>query len=234
MSEPRDEVLQEGAWTFDDEVASVFDNMLARSIPGYEEMRRTTTELAVRFIRPRTSVVDLGCSRGAALRHVIDSTAQQGVTYVGVEVSEPMRLAAIENVPEATVLDLDLRYDYPSALSSVTLAVLTLQFVPIEYRQRILADAFDHTVDGGVLLLVEKVLGSDAYADELLVNTYLARKGENGYTAEQIAAKRTALEGVLVPVTAAWNIDLLERAGFRHVECYWRNLNFAAWIAVKG
>lgn len=45
-----------------------------------------------------------------------------------------------------------------------------------------------------------------------------------------------ALEGVLlVPVTARWNEDLLERAGFKAVDCFWRSLNyFAGWVAVKG
>ncbi len=42
-----------------------------------------------------------------------------------------------------------------------------------------------------------------------------------------------ALEGVQVPVTAKWNEDLLRAAGFRNVECYWRWMNFAAWVAVK-
>lgn len=229
----RDQVIPEGAWKFDEKVADVFDDMLARSIPDYIGMRRSTTELASRFIQPRTAVVDLGCSRGAALAPLVEKFKGNGVAFVGVEVSEPMREAAKKAIPEATVLDLDLRTDYPSALTSVTLAVLTLQFVPIEYRQRILQDAFDHTVSGGAILLVEKVLGSDAYADNMLVETYLARKGENGYTAEQIQTKRESLEGVLVPVTSHWNVDLLERSGFKHVECYWRHLNFAAWIGIK-
>jgi DNA (cytosine-5)-methyltransferase 1 len=57
-------------------------------------------------------------------------------------------------------------------------------------------------------------------------------KAEQGYTHEQIARKRLALEGVLVPVTARWNEELLTAAGFRSVECVWRALNFAAWVAV--
>lgn len=228
----RDEVLASGRWEFDAEVTAVFDDMLARSIPDYWGMRRTTTELATRFAQPGTAVVDLGCSRGASLRPVIEAVGV-ACTYVGVEVSEPMRAAAEKCVPEATILDLDLRDEYPAAPASVTLAVLTLQFVPIEYRQRIISDAYRQTVDGGCLLLVEKVLGADAYTDRILVETYLLRKGENGYTPEQIAAKRRSLEGVLVPVTAQWNVDLLSNAGFRSIDCYWRHLNFAAWIAVK-
>ena len=228
----RDEIVAGNKWVFDRSVTSVFDDMLARSIPGYEDMRRITTELALRFAQPRTTIVDLGCSRGRALRPIID-TLGDDYAYLGIEISEPMRAAARSVIPEAEILNLDLRDAYPHVPASVTLSVLTLQFVPIEYRQRIISDAYENTVPGGAFLIVEKVLGSDAYADRVFVETYLARKGENGYTPEQITAKRRSLEGVLVPVTADWNSDLLIRAGFRHVDCYWRHLNFAAWIGVK-
>lgn len=228
----KDEIVAGKKWVFDRAVTSVFDDMLARSIPDYDGMRRITTELAIRFAQPRTVIVDLGCSRGRALRPIID-TLGDDYQYLGIEISEPMRAAARIVIPEADVLDLDLRDAYPRVPASVTLSVLTLQFVPIEYRQRIISDAYINTVSGGVFLIVEKVLGTDAYADRVFVETYLARKGENGYTQEQITAKRRSLEGVLVPVTAEWNVDLLARAGFQHIDCYWRHLNFAAWIGVK-
>jgi tRNA (cmo5U34)-methyltransferase len=82
-------------------------------------------------------------------------------------------------------------------------------------------------------VLVEKVLGQDAHSNDLLVNLYYELKGKNGYTEEQINNKRVALEGILVPVTASWNVQFLQNAGFSHVECFWRNLNFAGWVGVK-
>ena len=54
------------------------------------------------------------------------------------------------------------------------------------------------------------------------------------YSQDEIDAKRHSLEGVLVPVTARWNEDLLSTAGFDHVDCFWRWMNFAGWIAVRG
>jgi tRNA (cmo5U34)-methyltransferase len=93
--------------------------------------------------------------------------------------------------------------------------------------------AYEALAPGGALLLVEKVLGSTAAMHEVLGTLYHRTKAANGYTAEQIQRKALALEGCLVPVTADWNVQFLQSAGFRHAECYWRHLCFAAWIASR-
>jgi tRNA (cmo5U34)-methyltransferase len=67
----------------------------------------------------------------------------------------------------------------------------------------------------------------------MFTRRYHALKAAHGYTEEQIERKRLALEGVLVPVTARWNEDLLREVGFNQVECFWRWCNFAGWIAIK-
>ncbi|MFZ5852265.1 MAG: methyltransferase domain-containing protein [Actinomycetota bacterium] len=232
-----DRVMPTGKWEFDEEVTAVFEDMLARSIPDYAQMRALTTDLALRYAVRDTYIVDLGCSRGGALAPIVDALGTS-CRYRGFEVSAPMREAAAARFAHlgpayCRIEDVDLRKALPVRNASVVLSVLTLQFTPIEYRQAIVQRAFDALVPGGALLLVEKVLGSDAEMDALLVERYYTMKGEHGYTAEQIAAKRESLEGVLVPITAEWNEHLLRRAGFAHVECYWRCLNFAGWVAVR-
>lgn len=229
----KDEVIAGAKWEFNAEVTEVFDDMLARSIPDYEGMRRITTELASRFAQEGTSIVDLGCSRGAALKPIMKALENLDVRYMGLEISDPMVEAAKEEIPNADVRKFDLREGYPKVISSVTLSILTLQFIPIEYRQRIIQDVYDSLTPNGVFIFVEKILGADSYADNVFVNTYLNRKGANGYTQEQINSKRKSLEGVLVPVTDKWNKELLTDAGFKHVDCYWRHLNFAGWFGVK-
>jgi tRNA (cmo5U34)-methyltransferase len=112
--------------------------------------------------------------------------------------------------------------------------VLTLQFTPIDYRQRILHDVFRHTVPGGALILVEKILGASTGLGAMMIDLYHAHKTGNGYSVEEVERKRLALEGVLVPVTARWNEELLSGAGFDEVDCFWRWMNFCGWVAVKG
>ncbi len=237
MGSDVDKTIPDGPWLFNDGVTKVFDNMLARSIPGFEDMRSLTTQLACRYAQPETYVLDLGCSRGGSLEPIINVLGSRQ-KYLGVEISDPMRKAALERFSsqdevDVKIIDLDLRLDFPSVDSSVILSILTIQFIPIEYRQSILASAYSSLRTGGAFILVEKILGNNAHLNSTFVDLYYGMKGRNGYTEEEINSKRIALEGVLVPVTASWNEQLLRDAGFSQVECFWRNLNFAGWIAVK-
>lgn len=227
----RDEVVPGSHWEFDEDVTAAFDDMLERSIPQYREMRRLVANIAAQFADGSGAVVDLGCSRGGAIADLVDRVPGP---FVGVEVSESMLEAARQifaDRPDVDIIELDLRSAYPEARASVTLAVLTLQFTPIEYRHRIVESAYRQTVPGGVIILVEKVLGSSGRSNDLLVSEYYELKRQHGYSQEQIDRKRFSLEGVLVPVTAAWNEEMLRRAGFVGVECFWRWSNFAAWVA---
>lgn len=233
----KDEAVREGPWEFDDQVTRVFDDMLARSIPDYSGMREIVTEVALRFARPGSQILDLGCSRGGALAHIAHQEPD-GIRYLGVEISRPMAEAARGNLCQlpidVEILELDLRYDFPSVDScSVILSVLTLQFTPIEYRQNILGNVFHALESGGCFILVEKVLASSLEMDSLMTSLYHRKKGANGYSAEQIDSKQRSLEGVLVPVTAAWNEELMRASGFSSVECVWRNMQFACWVALK-
>jgi tRNA (cmo5U34)-methyltransferase len=242
MSEPHPSSLGHvpagNKWEFDETVTDCFEDMLQRSIPQYAVMRETVAELAARYVQPRTAVVDLGCSRGDAMAPLIRQFGALN-QFVGVEVSEPMlraarqRFAGLINAGIVDVRPMDLRKDYPSRLASVTMAVLTLQFTPIEYRHRIVSNVFKHTVPGGAFILVEKLLGPDAEIDDAMTASYVRHKEQSGYTPDEIQRKRMALEGVLVPVTARWNEELLRAAGFNHVECFWRWMNFGGWIAVR-
>lgn len=225
-------------WEFDESVTTVFTDMLRRSIPQYDLMRKTVFDVGCRYARPGSHIVDLGCSRGDSLAPFVDKFGRN-CSYLGLEVSEPMLKAARERFKSAIdsgfvyIEQLDLREKYPDVQASVTLCVLTLQFTPENLRRRILSDVFSHTADGGVLILVEKVLGATDELTELMTGLYHEHKGNLGYSKEEVERKRLSLEGVLVPLTANANEALLSDAGFSQVDCFWRWMNFAGWIARK-
>jgi tRNA (cmo5U34)-methyltransferase len=227
-----------GRWAFDESVTEVFSDMLTRSIPQYEVMRKAVFELGLKYTLPGTCIVDLGCSRGDALAPFVSALGGRN-QYLGVDVSGPMLAAARQRFQQemaaglVNISELDLRQEYPRARASLTLCILSLQFTPIDHRQRVLQDAFEQIVEGGAFILVEKVLGGTASLNARMVELYHESKREAGYSTEEIERKKLALEGVLVPITAQWNEQLLRNAGFKEVDCFWRWMNFAGWVAVK-
>ena len=233
-----DTTMPDGKWAFDESVTVAFEDMLARSIPQYDVMRDAVLSIGREFVKHDTDVVDLGCSRGSALDPFVKAYGAYN-HFVGIEVSQPMlaavreRFAGYIKAGVVEIRDLDLRTSYPPVRASLTLSVFTMQFVPIEYRQRVIQDVYDHTIQGGGFILVEKVLGETSRIDKMLVKSYYKLKADNGYSQEAIERKRLSLEGVLVPVTASWNVELLRQAGFRQIDNFWTWMNFRGFVAVK-
>ena len=225
-------------WEFDDNVAKCFGDMLSRSIPEYTEMRELTYRVGRNFVKQGYIIVDIGCSNGDSIEDFVNGLGATS-RYALYEVSPPMLANCRERYKSwidkklMTVNDHDIRQGISNAPATLALSVLTLQFTPIEYRQKIVQSIYDNLIEGGAFILVEKVLGNTFELDSVMVDEYYKIKAENAYTEKQIRDKRKSLEGVLVPVTAKWNEDLLRQCGFRKVDCFWRCLNFAAWVAIK-
>ncbi|SKG08343.1 methyltransferase domain-containing protein [Mycobacteroides abscessus] len=234
FKEAVDHTVPDGRWMFNGEVAEVFDNMLQRSIPNYHTMRAAVFDLGRRFVSDEPYVVDIGASRGEAIAPFVTQCSGKG-KFIAVEsassMAEVLRTRfANDNVD---VHEADIRRYCPDGPIDVVLVILTLQFIPIEHRQKVIRKLYERIRPGGAMILVEKILGGDSEINELMVDLYYELKLHNGYTREDIDRKALSLEGVLVPVTSRWNEELLNSAGFSSVECFWRWMNFSGWIAVK-
>jgi tRNA (cmo5U34)-methyltransferase len=223
-------------WEFDESVTDIFEDMLARSIPQYDEMRSSVTNLAIEFIKPACHVVDIGCSKGDQINHLILKYGNY-CHYHGLECSDSMIESAknrFKDFQNIQIHKMDLRTDWLTISNiSVCLSVLTLQFVPIEYRLSLLKKIYLSLETGGALILVEKVIGASAELDKLTTKLYYDLKQSNGYSNYEIERKRLSLEGVLVPVTAKWNEEMLKMVGFTQIDCFWRWMNFTGLIAIK-
>lgn len=235
-----DKTIPKGKWEFNQEVTDVFENMLERSIPQYEIMRKSVTNIIKGYTDKNHSgqitILDIGCSEGGAISALVPLYPNS--RFFGIEISDSMLSSAKKKFMYDTnvkIMKKDLRNINESEIpnSQVILSILTLQFVPIEYRQELLQKLYNAIPGKGIFILVEKVLGNSADINKLLVEQYYNLKAKNGYTLEEIERKKLSLEGVLVPTTAKWNEDLLRQVGFRQVDCFWRWMNFSGWIAIK-
>jgi len=219
---------------FNSDVSGCFSDMLTRSIPNYDIMRELIYRLSDPFAS-NTNVLDIGTSLGDSIHKL--AQIHKGSDFIGLEDSNSMiekaneRFKSFRNV-EIRKHNMKNRFSGTEQYGLI-LSVLTIQFIPIEYRLQIIDNIYNLLKFGGAFIFVEKVIGGMAEIDSLFNRTYYGIKEDNGYPFEEIQRKKLALEGVLVPVTSKWNEELLKDSGFRKIECFWRCLNFSGWIAIK-
>ena len=225
---------------FGEKTAAVFDDMLDRSVPFYQEIQRMVAELAVDFVEDGTSVYDLGCSTATTFLHIDRQLSPEvQAKFVGLDYSQEMLDKAAQKLKSAEfrhpyeLRHTDLNAGVEIANASVVLLVLTLQFVRPLYRERIVRSIYEGLTDNGCVILVEKVLGENSTFNRLFINHYYELKRRNGYSELEIAQKREALENVLVPYRLEENKELLRGQGFRHVDVFFKWYNFTAIVAMK-
>jgi len=225
-------------FNFGEKVASVFDDMLDRSVPFYSEMQRMIGEMAADFAVPGTNFYDLGCSTGTTML-MLDRQAPKDVRFVGVDNSEEMLKRCRAKLAEHgfnrphELLCADLNQGVRIENASMVAMVLTLQFIRPLYRDRLIETILKGMNENGCLILVEKVLGEDSLINRLFIKYYYDLKKSHGYSELEIAQKREALENVLVPYKLLENREMLTRAGFRYCDVFFKWYNFSALVAVK-
>jgi len=226
-------------FTFDEDLATVFDDMLFRSVPFYNEIQRMIMEQASYFAHPKTAVYDLGCATGTTLINLAKVIDDPKVRFIGIDNSVPILEKAYLKIKEAGYTDRillqqdDLNAPLSLEETSVVICNLTLQFVKPQYRDILIRSVYDALVNGGCLLLVEKVLSEESMINRMFIDFYYAFKRRNGYSEMEIARKREALENVLIPFRLEENITLLKRNGFELVDTFFKWYNFAGLLAVK-
>ncbi len=228
---------------FSSEVSAVFDDMIRRSVPYYEENLKMTADLAKRFYRDGL-IYDLGSSTGAVVGALLERFEGKPFRYIGIDNSEAMIEKARTNCQklnlgnnrqgEFTVEFINENIEnvlYRPA--NVVIAAYTFQFVHPENRQKLVQKIFDSLEDGGVFLLSEKVLEEEPQIHQAYIDLHHRMKMDNGYSELEISQKRDSIENVLVPFEALKNLEMLREAGFSGASIYHKWFNFASYIAVK-
>ncbi len=225
-----------GAFRFDARVAEVFPDMLRRSVPGYGMMLDGIRLIARRYVQPGSRVYDLGCSLGAASLAAMEGAADREFELIGVDSSTAMiqrcEQRHANRHPASEWRCGDIR-ETPIEDASLVMLNLTLQFIPLEQRCGLIQGIAAGLRPGGVLLLSEKILIDDGREANEMTELYHDFKRANGYSDMEIAAKREALENVLIPESMAVHRRRLRDAGFARAQCWFQCFNFASFLAWK-
>ena len=231
---------------FDDDVATVFSDMIRRSVPGYGSVVSGTLSIAEHFLRPDTRCFDLGSSLGAVSLSISSHLSIPGCEIIAVDNSQAM-VKKLQETSQSNVLNIPLTVlcadigDIRVENASMVVLNYTLQFFEPKRRLNLLEKIYQGLNPGGVLVLSEKVVSEASLSTEtslhlghdMMDSLHQGFKRVNGYSELEISQKRSALEQVLIPEAESAHVERLHRAGFLQVEKWFQAFNFISLLAIK-
>jgi len=143
----------EKQFEFDEKIASVFDDMLDRSIPFYREVVSLVCDIVALHVEDNFTVIDLGCSTANTLL-ALHRKCDCSIRSIGYDNSEAMLNQAKRKI-DAYGADIELKFadilevDLPK--SNVVIANYMLQFIRPLQREEFIQKIYIMHVIGVVL-----------------------------------------------------------------------------------
>ena len=224
---------------FNENVASVFPDMIGRSVPGYKTIVDYGGQLAANFAQSNSNCYDLGCSLGATTKALHHSISERGIRIFAIDNSSAMIERCKEElkayteddtiiIKQSDICDINIEN------ASVVIMNFTLQFVLPEHRDGLIANIFNGLNEGGCLIISEKVLfNSSAGLNDLMVKLHHQFKRVQGYSDLEVSQKREAIENVLIPETLEQHFVRLREVGFKPITPWFQCFNFYSILAIK-
>ena len=224
-------------FTFNDRVAEVFDDMLNRSIPYYQTVIDGMAQLLACRLPAGATIYDLGCSTGTTLLELCRRLPDKQFRYIGIDNAPAMldkarKKSAMFGKSSVLQFRQDDVTNCPLPEATGIVCNYTLQFLRPLTRQAFVARIHATLPEGGVFFLSEKTISHAPRLNRDFIDIYHAFKKQQGYSELEIAAKREALENVLIPFSLEENMALLHQAGFDEIEAYFKWFNFTALAAL--
>ncbi|MCR6594727.1 carboxy-S-adenosyl-L-methionine synthase CmoA [Campylobacter insulaenigrae] len=224
----------EKQFEFDTDVASVFDDMVSRSVPFYSQNLKLIVDIIERFVSKNSKICDLGCSTSSLLLALFER--REDLKLSGVDNAQAMlNIAKSKSNAFGAKIDFYNKNldEFDFFRNDVFIATYTMQFIRPQKRQNIINKIYENLNNNGIFIMSEKILYDDVKISKKMIEIYENYKQEQGYTRLEIATKREALENILIPYTQDENITMLKNAGFVRVESIFKWVNFETFIAFK-
>lgn len=221
---------------FDEEVATVFDDMLERSIPFYKEVIDFTCKMICLHVKEDARIMDLGCSTANTLLALYRQSSKK-YHLMGVDNSKAMLHLARQKVhaygAKIDLIEADMTHIALEGYDAI-IANYMLQFIRPLQRAAFVQKIYDGLTPQGLFIFSEKIVFDDKVLNKQMIDLYYAFKRTQGYSDFEIAQKREALENVLIPYTEEENRAMLKSVGFETIETLFKWGNFVTFVAKKG
>lgn len=227
------EISKVSAFAFDEQVVSVFPDMIKRSVPGYETILKGIAMYAMRNLQSGSRVYDLGASLGAVSLTIDRAIGAKQLKIHAVDNAPAMldglhSLITRQTINNSLIIEATDLNQLQMQPTDMVISNFTLQFIDPQSRTPIIDNIYQNLNQQGIFILSEKIDSSTA-----LIDDYHGYKKINGYSNQEIARKRQALEDILQPDSQQTWQQRLKQAGFKRVEIWFKAFNFVSFICQK-
>ena len=154
--------------------------------------------LTRRFVQPGTRVIDIGCSTGHLLASIrrANQAARPGIEYIGIDIEPSF------SIHWKRFRARNLHYEVADARTyqgyfdlSVALSKFTFQFIRPLDKPPLLKRVYDGMVEGGAMIIAEKIFAETARLQDALTFPYYDYKLGKGFSPKHILDKERSLRG---------------------------------------
>ena len=217
-------------------IAERYDSIAQRGMPRYDEMLGELVDVTP----PRAEdVLELGCGTGALT--VLLSARYPGAKLLAVDGAREMVVLARKRLRQATIRRIaDVSFDVQRfeeielAPQAYDLVVANMSLHHVEDKAPFYARLHEALKPGALLAFGDELTGALPHVEELHWNRWLEFARQPDHLAErEISEIISHVEAEDHYETLPDQLALLTSAGFASVDCTWRYLNYAVFVATS-
>ena len=190
------------SWTFETpEIAAGFDDHVREQLPWYDMVTDAVVYIVRNYLTDDNTVVDVGASTGNMIDKLMPLLLERKAYAVALEKSPTMvdvLKKRFENHHNVSILQEDVRSS-GTEQAQVFVVFLTMMFIPVHERQRVIDRLRANLLKGGVLVVVDKVCDHGGYFATVLKRLGMQLKLQQGAKPEDVLTKEMSLAGVQIP-----------------------------------
>jgi tRNA (cmo5U34)-methyltransferase len=190
------------SWTFETpEIAAGFDDHVREQLPWYDMVTDAVCYIVRNYLTDDNTVVDVGASTGNMIDKLMPLLLERKAYAVALEKSPTMvdvLKRRFENHHNVTILQEDVRC-CGTEQAQVYVVFLTMMFIPVHERKRVIDRLRANLLKGGVLVVVDKVCDHGGYFATVLKRLGMHWKIQQGAELGEVTTKEMSLAGVQIP-----------------------------------
>lgn len=217
-----------------DRAAGEYDGLRRKLIPCFDEFYGTVLSIIPFKKEDNFSVLDLGAGTGLLTSFITGAFPNSRVTLM--DVSPGMLAKAKERFASAgdkiSYSNTDFNKDPLPGRFDIIVSALAIHHTPENELQKVFGKAYDALEKEGMFINADQTLGSSRRIENIYQDNWLKSIRKNGCTEDDVNA---AVERMKADRTATLRtqLDLMEAAGFREVECWFKNYRFAVYSGIR-